>query len=351
MHHGRPRQATASAAVLRRWIEQFEDRRVAVIGDLILDHFLWGDATRISPEAPVPVILLEAESYRLGGAANVAANLRALGAQVSVFGVIGRDEAGRRLRALLAEAGIDDRGVLELAGRPTTIKQRVLAQNKHVLRIDREHSGPIGAAAGRLARRLAQASFDVVVASDYGKGCLTAPLMRRLLETARRRGWPVCVDPKGNELHCRGATLLKPNLRELAHLAGHAIASEKDLAAAAERVRRRYRCRHLLVTCGPAGMRLFDDDGAAAIRSATLEVADVTGAGDTVAASVALALAAGAPARHAALIANLAAGVVVTKPGTAVASRDEILAHLQADRAAAAKPQAKRETRAGRPRR
>ncbi len=153
--------------------------------------------------------------------------------------MIGRDEAGRRLRALLAEAGIDDRGVLELAGRPTTIKQRVLAQNKHVLRIDREHSGPIGAAAGRLARRLAQASFDVVVASDYGKGCLTAPLMRRLLETAR----------------------------------------------------------------------------------------------------------------HAALIANLAAGVVVTKPGTAVASRDEILAHLQADRAAAATPQAQRDTRAGRQRR
>lgn len=330
-HNGRPRLAAASPAALRRLLESWRGHHVAVIGDLILDHFLWGDATRISPEAPVPVILLENESYRLGGAANVAANLRALGARVSLFGVIGRDEAGARLRALLAEQGIIHDGVLAVAGRPTTVKQRVLAQNKHVLRIDRELAGPIAAAtAARLASTLARAPVRAVVASDYGKGCLTAPLMRRVLSAARRHRWPICVDPKGNELHFRGATLLKPNLRELAFLAGRPIRDERELAAAAEQVRRRHGCEHLLVTCGREGMRLFGAAGAFAIRSAAVDVADVTGAGDTVAAALTLALAAGAPPRHAALVANLAAGVVVAKPGTAVAGVAELLARLPA---------------------
>lgn len=315
---------------MRRLVARFRGKHVAVVGDVILDSFLWGDATRISPEAPVPVILLERESFSLGGAANVAANLRALGGRVSLFGVVGLDAAGEHLRSLLAEAGIDHAGLIAVPGRPTTIKQRVLAQNKHVLRIDREHAGAIEPA---LARRLAAgfaaaAGFDAVVVSDYGKGCLTLPLMRPLLALIRRRGWPLCVDPKTKDLFFRGATVVKPNLRELAHLTGMTIGDERSLSAAAERARRKHACANVLVTRGREGMLLFDAAGSVAIHSATLEVADVTGAGDTVAAAVALALAAGAPARQAALLANMAAGVVVAKAGTAVATVEELLAQL-----------------------
>ncbi|MGH9534793.1 MAG: bifunctional heptose 7-phosphate kinase/heptose 1-phosphate adenyltransferase [Terriglobales bacterium] len=311
-----------------------QGRRVAICGDVMLDHFLWGDATRISPEAPVPVILLERESDTLGGAANVALNIAALGGRAALFGAIGDDAAGARVRELLAAAGVETGGLLVLPGRPTTVKQRVFARNKHVLRIDREQTLPLdGAARRRLLAAFAAAAardgFAASVVSDYGKGTVTPALWRGWMAVAQRWRLPVCADPKSRQLRYAGAAMLKPNARELAHLTGMPVDGEAAIARAAARVLRRHGCQSLLVTRGGEGMLLFAGGSMIRISSAALEVADVTGAGDTVAAALALALAVGAAPAAAARLASAAAAVVVAKPGTAVATHAELRAALQ----------------------
>jgi rfaE bifunctional protein kinase chain/domain len=315
--------------------------KIAVLGDVILDHFLWGDATRISPEAPVPVILLERESYRLGGAANVAANVVALGGKAALVGLVGADGDGAIVKRLLRDAGVDAEGLVAVTGRPTTVKQRVLAQNKHVLRIDRERVEPLAAATARRLRaaaELALADCAGLIISDYAKGCLAPAVVRAALRAARRRRLPVCVDPKTQGLPLRGATLLKPNLRELAVLTGAAVHDDAGVAAAAAKLRRRYACPHVLVTRGGAGMSWFGPEGLRAIPSAALEVADVTGAGDTVAAALGLALAARARIEHAAGLANLAAGLVVAKSGTATVTAAELTGRLDGRGGGRSKP-------------
>jgi D-beta-D-heptose 7-phosphate kinase/D-beta-D-heptose 1-phosphate adenosyltransferase len=315
-------------------LEHIRGRRVAVLGDVLLDEFLWGEATRISPEAPVPVILLERESWSLGGAANVAANVRALGGDVTLFSVIGRDHAGQQVRELLQECGIDDSGLLTESGRPTTVKQRVLARNKHVLRIDREYTAPLSAKeAGRLLRVLEARcdEFDALLVSDYAKGCLTSTVLRGIARLGLTGKFSVCVDPKDRNQRYSGATVIKPNLREMEELTGLTIHDEETLQQAAARVFRRHAPQHLLVTRGKDGMTLFDAAGGRTrIHTAAMQVTDVTGAGDTTLAVLGMGLAAGAEIREAALLANLAAGLVVSKPGTAVVRPDELLESLAA---------------------
>ncbi len=319
---------------VREILMRIRGRRIAVLGDVLLDEFLWGEATRISPEAPVPVILLERESWSLGGAANVAANVRALGGEVALFSVIGRDRAGEQVRQLLRECGIDDSGLLTAAGRPTTVKQRVLARNKHVLRIDREHTAPLsGREAGKLLRLLESrcGEFDTLLISDYSKGCLTSTLLRGVAKLGQAGKISICVDPKDRHLRYCGATVIKPNLREMEEMSGLAIRDEETLHQAAARVFRRHSPQHLLVTRGKDGMTLFDAAGGRTrFRTAAMQVTDVTGAGDTTLAVLGLALAAGAEIREAALLANLAAGLVVSKAGTAVVHPEELLESLAA---------------------
>lgn len=325
----------APAASLAAILDQARGRRVAVCGDVMLDHFLWGDATRISPEAPVPVILLERETDTLGGAANVALNVAALGGQAALFGAIGEDAAGERVRQLLKAAGVEVAGLVTVPGRPTTVKQRVFARNKHVLRIDREQTLPLEPGPRRrllaaFAAAAAGGGVAASVVSDYGKGAVTPALWRGWTRLARQHRVPVCADPKSNRLRYSGAAMLKPNTRELSHLTGLPVDGEAAIARAAARLLRRHGCQSLLVTRGAEGMLLFAGGAMTRIRSAALEVADVTGAGDTVAAALALALAAGAAHWAAARLANAAAAVVVAKPGTAVASAAEVRAALAA---------------------
>lgn len=319
---------------VREILQHIRGRRVAVLGDVLLDEFLWGEATRISPEAPVPVILLERESWSLGGAANVAANVRALGGEVTLFSVIGRDRAGEQVRQLLQECGIDDSGLLTAAGRPTTVKQRVLARNKHVLRIDREHTAPLGGReAGKLLRAMEARcdEFDVLLVSDYAKGCLTPAVLRGIAKLGQAGKVSVCIDPKDRTQRYSGATVIKPNLREMEEMAGMTIRDEETLHQAALRVFRRHAPQHLLVTRGKDGMTLFDASGGRTrIHTAAMQVTDVTGAGDTTLAVLGLGLAAGAEMREAALLANLAAGLVVSKAGTAVVHPEELLESLAA---------------------
>lgn len=302
---------------------------MAVVGDLMLDVYLSGTVSRISPEAPVPVVQVEEERTALGGAANVAANVVALGARCDVLGVIGRDEGARAVRAALEALG-DGRAqpmLLEHPERPTTTKTRVMARKQQVVRFDREREDDLEAEASMALREMVVESVaraDVVVLEDYNKGALTPPVIRGALESAHARGIPVVVDPKFRHIfEYRGATVFKPNASELTSAMGVPIRPHDD--AWLEEARLRFECDHLLVTLGDAGMALRSDGGETfRIPTVARSVYDVSGAGDTVTAFVAVALAAGATVMEAAVLANVAAGIEVGKAGVATVSPREL---------------------------
>lgn len=299
---------------------------VAVLGDVMLDVYLVGTATRISPEAPVPVVRVADEHDALGGAANVAANVVALGARCTLLGVVGRDDAGRRLRAAAAAAGITS-CLLAVEDRPTTVKTRVMARNHQIVRFDRESERDLPSAdAARLMAQLEDAigTADVVVLEDYNKGVLTPEVIDAALTVARRYGRPVVVDPKFRHFFAyRGATVFKPNAAEIAAAFGTDPRHHQEewLAEA----HRRLGCDYLLVTLGEEGMVLREPTGQVhRIPALARQVYDVSGAGDTVTACLAVCLAAGARVEEAAWIANVAAAVEVGKPGVAPVFADEV---------------------------
>ncbi len=304
-------------------------RRVLVLGDVMLDEFLWGRVSRISPEAPVPVVQVTGQSFHLGGAGNVAANLRSLGGGAVLAGVVGRDAAGQRVREALAAAGVGSRLVEVGQGRPTTVKTRIVAHGQQVVRADREEGADVPAVAEAalvewLRRELP--SCGALVISDYQKGVVTASLLERILPLARRRRVSVLVDPKVHHFRLyRGATVVTPNQLEAEQATG--LRLPQALEAAGRRILSMLACRAVLLTRGEQGMSLFERGQAPLhVPTAAREVFDVTGAGDTVIATMALALAAGGTVAEAAVLANYAAGVVVGKVGTAQASPDEVLA-------------------------
>jgi rfaE bifunctional protein kinase chain/domain len=313
--------------------------RLLVLGDLVLDEYVWGDALRISPEAPVPVVRVRDEGVALGGAANVARNVLALGGSVAFASVVGDDAAGRRAAELLDAIGVDPKGLVRAEGRPTPRKTRVVARSQQLVRFDREDPDPPPPGVGRrllAAMDKALAGVDGVVIADYAKGALSrrtaAAAMRRVLAA----GLPVAVDPKIDLAPYRGAALLKPNLREAQLLSGVELRRPADLTRAAQRLRQRIGGGAVVVTGGPRGMTLFESDGpGVAVPTRVREVFDVQGAGDTSMAALALALRAGASLREAAVLANAAAGVVVGKVGTATADADEVRAALPEALAAA----------------
>ena len=330
-------------ADLRSLVPRLAGLRVLVVGDIILDHFVRGRASRISPEAPVPVVNVHQEEYLLGGAANVLGNIVALGGRAELCGLIGDDAMGDRLLALLAGPGGAGPGLVR-ADRPTTVKTRVLAQGQQIARIDREETGPPPASA--LDRMLAClendiARFDAVLVSDYAKGVVGESAMqalRRGLDRARRetgRPIPWVIDPKPvNMAHFAGATVITPNHHEAARMAQLPIRGEENLQAAARTIRDELSCGAVLITRGEAGMALLEGDGPETsltlIPTEAREVFDVTGAGDTVAATLALGLAAGLDMRAAARLANHAAGIVVGKVGTAAVGAAELARALPA---------------------
>jgi len=296
--------------------------RILVVGDVMLDRYWFGDVSRISPEAPVPVVHVTRNEDRIGGAGNVARNAAALGAQVTLLSVAGRDEAGQALRALLGAESF----TVQLHEDPaysTITKLRVIGRQQQLLRVDFETQPGHEVLAAKLeAYAQLLADCDVVVLSDYGKGGLTH--VTRMIELARAANKPILVDPKGDDwARYTGATLITPNRSEFREVAG-SWKSEAELAAKAAAVRASFRLDALLVTRSEEGMSLFDAEGAHHEATRAQEVFDVSGAGDTVIAAFAVALAAGASGVEAVRLANRAAGIVVGKFGTAVATADEV---------------------------
>lgn len=311
-------------------LERVRSLRVLVVGDIMLDRYLRGSASRISPEAPVPVVRITEEWRALGGAANVAANAVALGAQCVIAGAVGSDPDAMALREALAEHGIDDAGVVEVAGRPTTVKTRVIARHHQVARYDREDELEIDDdAARRIADRIRELAtgVDAIALEDYDKGVLVKPVIAAAMEAAGGR--PLIVDPKARGFFSYGgATVFKPNLAELE--AALRERSRPDDREWMDATRRRLDCRHLLLTLGEEGMSLITGEGDfVRVPTVARAVYDVSGAGDTVTAAVAVAMAAGASPVEAAILANHAAGVEVGKLGVATVSPDELRATLR----------------------
>jgi len=331
--------ATSSEKRLRALVRRFRGRRIAVVGDLMLDRFIRGRVSRISPEAPVPVVEVnQPETVHLGGAGNVVANLAALGARPVVFGVAGADAAARALRSELRRLGAAQSGLLRVPGRPTTVKTRIIADHQHVVRADWEVSTPLAAgierrllaALGRQARRL-----HGVVLSDYDKGVISDALLTGLLEICAARRLPVFLDLKKARRLERPLRLVLVNQRRAEEISGFALDSEKSLELVGRHLMARFPCSTLIITRGAKGMVVFERDGAhkfAAVRTRPWEVFDVTGAGDTVISTLTLALVSGATPQEAAALANSAAGVVVGKLGTAVCTPRELLEALARDR-------------------
>ena len=313
----------------RALVARFPDMRPLVVGDVMLDRFIVGTVSRISPEAPVPVVRFRSEYVRLGGAANVAHNLAALGAAVTLVGLVGRDDAAARVRDALKAVQIDADGLVEDGSRPTVEKVRVVTErNQQVARIDYEDDTDVSGSVERaLVGRIAQCagSAHVVVVSDYLKGVVTHGVMKALVAKSGTHP-PVLVDPKIPHLdRYAGATLVTPNSLE-AEIATHRlIRSDEDARDAALDFRSRAQCSAVLITRGEHGMWLSSEGGEGSVPAVAREVADVTGAGDTVAATVALTLAAGGTLAEAAVLANHAAGIVVGKFGPATLTADELL--------------------------
>jgi rfaE bifunctional protein kinase chain/domain len=310
-------------------LNAIRDRYVVVLGDIMLDEFVWGDVTRISPEAPVPVVDVRRESIHLGGAANVLANLVALGARGSVVGVIGNDFAGQRLRMSLQDLGIPDGCLIVDDSRPSTTKTRIVAHSQLVVRADRESRIAVNAniaadIVSRLKDELKRA--DAFVVSDYDKGVVTPTILRAILPQAYDRV-PVLIDPKLRNFNFyRPATLVTPNHFEALRMANTEDTSDDGSHHAAKVIKEKLGCNAVLITRGDRGMLLLESDNQPVyVETAAREVYDVTGAGDTVIAALAAALASGASTLEAAAFANRAAGIVVGKVGTATATAAELL--------------------------
>ncbi|MDA8099447.1 MAG: D-glycero-beta-D-manno-heptose-7-phosphate kinase [Nitrospiraceae bacterium] len=327
-------KTTADMRRLTRVISRFPKTRVLVVGDVMIDHYVWGTVSRISPEAPVPVVNVTRESMLLGAAANVVNNIRSLGGDVSICGVIGQDDAGRRLQHLLREQSIPTDGLITEPGRPTTIKTRVIAHHQQVVRFDREEKKGIGK---ETHRRIldhvvgkAETGLDAIVISDYSKGVVTRELVRDIVRLARKRGIIVSVDPKVNHFGIySGVTILTPNTKEASLGSKIEIEDDASLLRAGTTLLRRLACSAVLVTRGEQGMSLFEKRGKVThIPTVAREVFDVTGAGDTVISTLTLAMAAGARTVDAAKLSNFAAGIVVGVVGTACVTPQQLIQQI-----------------------
>jgi len=316
--------------LVEKFMMHLPGTRILVVGDLMLDEYVWGRTDRISPEAPVQVVEVQREDLRLGGAGSVINYLVVLGCRVSVASVVGDDSDGQVLRQMLSEKNIDDAGIIAVPGRITSRKTRILASNQQMLRIDRESRTPVNDEQGRVLvdfvrDRIDQ--FQVILLSDYLKGVLSEAVLRGIIEIGRENGVPVLVDPKGNDYRkYRGATLLTPNRKEAQVASGVEIRSEADLVQAGRKLHQSLDLDALVLTRSEEGMSLFLRDAKEIhLPTEAKEVFDVTGAGDTVLSVLGAGLACGFSLEEAARLSNVAAGIVVGKVGTSTVSAEEIL--------------------------
>jgi D-beta-D-heptose 7-phosphate kinase/D-beta-D-heptose 1-phosphate adenosyltransferase len=345
---------TAKNGKLTSFVKALRGRRIGVAGDFMLDRYIWGSATRLSPEAPVPVVDFKDESQVLGGAGNVARNLAALGATVFPFGVVGDDEEGRAIRSLFDAEGMTAKGVVVDASRVTTVKTRIVARHQQIVRVDRERREPLSRALeDRLVRaiKVALPKLGALVVSDYAKGVVTDTLADRVLTECHRRGVPALVKPKESRLYAyRGASMIVCNAKEAGFFVIRSLEDEEAVDQAGRALLAHFGCSTVVITRGAEGLNVFEDTSSKGFHVAATsteisyarlgqagvdrsahgrQVFDVTGAGDTVLSVLALAVAAGVPIREAAILANAGAGVVVGKLGTSTITPAELFAAVR----------------------
>lgn len=318
---------------LRKRLLSAQKKNILVAGDIILDRFIWGHVSRISPEAPVQIVNVKRENISLGGAANVAQNIVAIGCDVTMMGMTGKDAAGDLLAQEFRRLGISAESVIEVQSRPTITKTRVIAEQQQIVRIDHEQTDEISSQhedffIHYIKQHIKQ--FDAVVISDYQKGLLTVRLLRAIIDTANENGIMTIVDPKRADLSAySGATLVKPNRKEAEQSLQRSIAGHDAALQAAEEIRQRFAFRSVLITRGREGMTLVSESTRLHISATAREVFDVTGAGDTVTAYLALMLSNRYPLIESAMIANMAAGVAVSKLGTVTVKREEVFHEME----------------------
>jgi len=332
--------------IYKNILREFKKKKILVIGDLILDRYIWGKVNRISPEAPVPVVEVTDENFLLGGASNVANNIAALGGRATIVGVAGNDIAGGIMMKMLEERGIQCGGVFWSSTRPTATKTRIIAHNQQVVRFDREDKEKVD---GKVLKgllgyiRSAIPNHDAVIISDYKKGVVSSELVREVLKHSRPKNVFVSVDPKVSHFYCyKNVSLITPNVMEASVASGIEIKDEKSLVNAGRALCKKISCDAILITRGEYGMSLFEKDKGSTsaevlpkvvhIPTVAKNVYDVTGAGDTVIAAFTIAYAAGASMKEAAVISNHAAGIVVGEVGTAVVKIDQLRKSLRSNR-------------------
>jgi rfaE bifunctional protein kinase chain/domain len=319
---------------VRQIIQEGRQPNILVIGDLMIDHYVWGDATRLSPEAPVPVVNVKSESTTLGGAANVAQNLIALGAKVTLGGLVGNDVSGEQLTDILKQEGIDTCAIIKDATRPTTVKTRILAGSHQLVRVDREVTDAVSTALedemlDRLSSCIEQA--DIVLFSDYNKGLFSPALTQRLIAAINKQDKKIIVDPKGfNYTKYKDAYIIKPNRKELAEAAkAEKIKSIDDLQQAAKTIFEQTGAAYLVVTLSEEGMAIVSELTYKLLPVKATEVFDVTGAGDTVLAAMAYFMASGLNVEEACELANHAAAIVIRRVGSATTNLEEIMDDIE----------------------
>jgi len=314
---------------LRESMDHFSRARILVIGDIILDEYIWGEVSRISPEAPVPIVEVKQETKMLGGAANVVHNIATLGAKSILCGVVGNDRTGREIVQMIARLGLSTEGVLTEQDRPTSIKTRVVAHSQQVVRFDRENKAPIGAENTEKLLRFIGSTMertDAIVVSDYGKGVITSSMMAGLKKLAQSSSATIVVDPKtGNFRNYQGVDAITPNHHEAGFFCGFQIVDEESLIRAGKQMLDELHCRSVLITQGKDGMTLFERGGEIThIPTVARKVFDVTGAGDTVIGAFSLGLAVGLDLKYSAMISNFAAGIAVGEVGTTAVRAEDL---------------------------
>ncbi|MCI0330280.1 MAG: D-glycero-beta-D-manno-heptose-7-phosphate kinase [candidate division Zixibacteria bacterium] len=326
---------TIKISRLKQILSRMGKKPVIVLGDLMLDEYVWGNVSRISPEAPVPVVEVSSRTLKLGGAANVASNLKALGHPVSLYGLIGKDDRGASLLGLLRRAGIESEGILALPSAPTVTKTRILAHSQQVVRIDYEKPEELNGnllekLLSPLKKELSRAKFLII--SDYGKGVITPPLLDGLLDFCRRKEIFVAVDPKETHFHeYRRVSVITPNHHEAGFAYGKRIRDHESLKEVAFGLMKKLEAESMLVTLGERGMSLFEGRKEHYFPARAKKVYDVTGAGDTVTAVFTSAVSAGATLPEAAYVSNRAAGLVIEELGTAQVTKKQLWNEIKSE--------------------
>lgn len=318
-----------SSIRVKEIIDNAKGKSIAVIGDLMLDRYFWGSVTRISPEAPVPVIDVESESLHLGGAANVAKNLFSLGINPLLCGVLGDDNSGKSFIEITGQSGIDSKGIFIDKDRPTTVKTRIIGNNQQIARIDREIRNEIPPAGLDFILKSLENTSDLsgIILEDYNKGTISAKMISTVINFANNNNIPIFVDPKkDNFFNYKGVTVFKPNRKEAQQALGLSLRTKDDVITAAKKLIELLECQNVLITLGAEGMMLIEKDGTiSTVPTRARHVADVSGAGDTAIATIAAALSGGANIREASAMANYASGLVCEKPGIVSVEIDELI--------------------------